>query len=199
VSPHRVLQLVVAVACLAPVPVAADWIVSPYLGARFGGSSTFLVGGEAVERSKFTFGASAGVLTDGVFGVEADLAFIPGFFRRFEGFVTQSNRVVTLMGNVIVAVPLHVTQYGLRPYAVGGVGLMQARGQADLLGDVISSDLFAMNFGGGAIGPISPRSSLRFDLRYFRNLSGDADAATTANDGLELNFWRGTVGLTFRF
>jgi hypothetical protein len=196
---HRFFPLLLAVALLVPGPVAADWIVSPYVGARFAGNSTFLLGGEAVERNKFTFGGSVGVLTDGVIGVEGDIAFIPGFFRRFEGFVTQSNRVVTLMGNVIVAVPLHVTQYGLRPYVVGGVGLIQARGQSDLLGDVISSDLFAMNVGGGAIGPISPRSSLRFDLRYFRNLSGDADVATTADGGLELRFWRATVGLTFRF
>jgi hypothetical protein len=195
---HRILPLILAVACLTPVPVAADWIVSPYLGARFGGSTTFLVGGEAVERNKFTFGGSVGVLSDGVLGVEADLGFIPGFFERFEGFVTQSNRLMTLMGNVIVAVPLHVTQYGLRPYVSGGVGLMQARAQADVL-DVISSDLFAMNVGGGAIGPISPRSSLRFDLRYFQNLSGDPAATTAGTDGLELSFWRGTVGLTFRF
>ena len=170
-------------------------MVSPYVGMRFAGSTTFVGGREGAEQNTFTFGSSVGYLTDGVLGVEGDIGFVPGFFEGV--VVTQGSRVMTLMGNVIVAAPLSATQYGLRPYLVGGAGLMQARAKGALL-DVISSDLFAMNVGAGAIGPISPRSSLRFDLRYFRNLSGDPEAVTTAG-GVELSFWRGTVGLTFRF
>lgn len=181
---------------MCPASAAADWLVSPYVGARFASSTTFFVGREGAEQNKFTFGTAVGVLSDGVFGIEGDLAFVPGFFEG--GAVTQGNRVMTLMANVIVATPLSVTQYGLRPYLSGGAGLVHARAEGDLQ-RFIASDLLGVNVGGGALGPLSPQTSVRFDLRYFRNVGGDAEA-TTANDaGLVLSFWRGTVGLTFAF
>jgi opacity protein-like surface antigen len=131
-----------------------------------------------------------------VLGVEADIAFVPGFF---EGEAVDTSLVTTMMGNVVVAAPLGVAQYGLRPYVTAGAGLLRARGDNQVGGPVISSNLFGMNVGGGAIGPLTPRSSLRLDLRYFRDLDGDPEAITAPNEGVELSFWRGTVGLTFRF
>jgi opacity protein-like surface antigen len=191
----RILALSLLVSCSCPAIAAADWLVSPYLGARFAGNTTFFLGREGTADNKFIFGSSIGLLTDGVLGVEADVAFVPGFF---EGQAVVSSMVTTVMGNVVIAAPLGIAQYGLRPYVTGGAGLLRARGD-DTFGPVISSNLFGMNVGGGAIGPISPRSSLRFDLRYFRNLSGDLDATTVNREDVELSFWRGTVGLTFRF
>jgi opacity protein-like surface antigen len=193
----RILALSLLVSCSCPAIAAADWLVSPYLGARFAGSTTFFLGREGTEDNKFTFGSSIGLLTDGVLGVEADIAFVPGFFEGSESFV-ESSLVTTVMGNVLIAAPLGIAQYGLRPYVTGGAGLLRARGDAPP-GPVINSNLFGMNVGGGAIGPISPRSSLRFDLRYYRNLRGDVDATTVNREDVELSFWRGTVGLTFRF
>ncbi|MGH9347515.1 MAG: outer membrane protein [Vicinamibacterales bacterium] len=185
------------VACLFPVSAAADWIVSPYVGTRFAADTTFLVGFQGTTRDKLTFGSSVGVLSDGVLGVEADIAFVPGFFNsRGLGGVTPS-RVITLMGNVILATPLGVSRYGLRPYLVGGAGLIDAAGDSNLLPD-IDSHLVGMNLGAGAIGPISDRTSLRFDVRFFRSLRNDEDADTLGG-GTQLTFWRGTVGLTFRF
>ena len=195
---RRLLVITLLATLSSPAAAAADWIVSPYFGVRFGASTTILGGFTGTEeRNKVTFGASAGFMTAGVLGVEADVGFVPGFFRG--ALVNRSAGVTTLMGNVIVATPLSVSQYGLRPYLVGGVGLIHAGGGAELLGDVIDSNLFGMNIGGGALGPISPHSSLRFDLRYFRNLGGDSAATTVNQAGVELSFWRATVGLTFRF
>lgn len=191
----RILALVFFGACSLPATAAADWIVSPYIGTRFAANTTFVVGREGTEESKFLFGSSIGLLTDGVLGVEADLAFVPGFF---DGSSIVQSRVTTLMGNVVLATPLGVNQYGLRPYLTGGLGLLRARGN-DTFGPVISSNLLGMNIGGGAIGPISERTSLRFDLRYIRNLGTDDETPLASNAGFQLKFWRGTVGLTFRF
>jgi opacity protein-like surface antigen len=195
---HRILVLAVLAACSSPATAAADWIVSPYIGARFAASTTILGGLEGTsDQNKVTFGSGAGFLTDGILGAEADLGFVPGFFES--GLVTRSGGVTTLMGNVIVATPLAVAQYGLRPYVIGGIGLIHAGGGGELLGEIIDSNLFGMNVGAGAMGPITPRSSLRFDVRYFRNLGSDPEVTTVNQAGVELSFWRGTVGLMFRF
>jgi hypothetical protein len=205
----RASALVLFIAWSLPSPAGADWIFSPYIGARFAGNTNLLVGREGTEANKFTFGSSIGILTDGVLGAEVDVAFVPGFFSPdrssevsspVQSSPTTSSLVTTLMGNVIVTTPLDLAQYGLRPYLVGGFGLMRARsdqGEGGL--DLINSNLFALDIGAGAIGPLSPRSSVRFDLRYFHNVSDDAEAATATPGRVALSFWRATVGLTFRF
>ena len=188
----------ILLAHLLPAHAAADWMVSPHVGARFAGATNYVLGGVGAEKNRFGFGSSIGFLGAGILGVEADVAFVPGFFN---GPSVTTSMVTTVMGNVIVAAPLDVTQYGLRPYLTSGAGWMRARGDASfgpVISPVISGNLFGMNVGGGAIGPISPRLSLRFDLRYFRNLTGDAES-TIDRTAVALSFWRGTVGLTFRF
>jgi hypothetical protein len=194
---RRLPALIFFVACSCPAPAAADWLLSPYVGLRFAADTNLLVGFSGTDESKFTFGSSFGLLTDGVFGVEADVAFVPGFFESAS--ITHGGGVTTIMGNVLVAVPLDATQYGLRPYFVVGAGLMHASGTSDfLLETLIDSTVFGLNVGGGAIGPISPRSSLRFDVRYFRNASSD-ESPTFTTGRLRISFWRATAGLAFRF
>ena len=190
---HRILTVVLVTTCLHPATAAAEGFVSPYIGVRFAADTTFRE--LAADRNRVTFGSSVGILTDRVFGAEADVGFIPGFFRRD---LTSSGLVMTMMGNVIVATPLGVSQYGLRPYFIGGLGLMHARVANPLIGTGNSS-FFGMNLGGGAIGPLTRRTSVRFDVRYFRNLSHDEDAEDLAGGLADLSFWRGTVGLSFRF
>jgi hypothetical protein len=194
---RRIVVLGFAAAFALPATAAADWLLSPYVGLQFAPDTNLLVGFAGNDESKFTFGSSIGVLTDGMIGVEADIAFVPGFFESVS--ITQGSRIITVMGNVIVAAPLGATQYGLRPYFVGGAGLLHANGKSDFsLEDVIQSNVLGMNVGGGAIGPISPRSSLRFDVRYIRNLSSD-DSQTFGGGRLKISFWRATAGLAFRF
>jgi hypothetical protein len=190
---RRILCLVFVGACFHPVSAAADGFVSPYLGVRFASDTT--VREQAADRNKVTFGSSVGLLTDRVVGVEADVGFVPGFFQRG---LTSSGLVMTMMGNVIVATPLGVAQYGLRPYFIGGVGLLHARVASTLVGTP-NSTFFGMNVGGGAIGPLTRRTSVRFDVRYFKNLSHDEDAEDIAGNPADLGFWRATVGLSFRF
>lgn len=197
----RISVFLIAALSWSPAPAAADWFVAPYFGVRFAAETTAILGFRGTQRDKATFGSSVGFLTDGVIGVEADVGFVPGFFDRTGVTGVTNSRVTTIMGNAIVAVPLSMSRYGLRPYATAGVGLLRSRGESEVEGFFdIQSDVLAMNVGGGAVGPLTDRTSLRFDLRYFRNLGTDDDTpVVNADSGAELSFWRATVGLSFRF
>ena len=67
--------------------------------------------------------------------------------------------------------------------------------QAGLLNT--KSNLQGLDIGGGAIGFVSPRAGVRFELRHFKNLSNDAAAVTIG--GTRLSFWRLTAGLVLRY
>jgi hypothetical protein len=201
---RRLLFLGIILALLSPAPASADWLVSPFLGLKFGGEGCPCPGvpldrlvdsEEAAGLRKFTFGASFGLLTPGVLGVEVDFAHIPGYFNREEALNTvEASSVVTLMGDVLIAVPEAISRDGLRPFIVAGVGWMrvsrEALGRISIVDPTINR--LAMNIGGGAIGRVTNRSSLRFELRHFRDLG-------TPETDLSLSYWRATAGITFRY
>ena len=108
-----------------------------------------------------------------------------------------SSRVTTVTGNVILAVPLAVTRESLRPYLVGGLGLMQARA-SDAAGLFpLDENFLAVDFGGGAIGFVTDRTGLRFDVRHIKAASG-ADGPFARPGVSRLSFWRATVGIVLR-
>jgi len=184
---------------LAPVPAFAqsDLLIIPFVGAKFAGHTSIAIGEPTANQRKLTFGLSTTVLTDGFLGVEADVEQIPQFFGPGISKTVSSSNVTTLTGNVIIAVPKVITRDSLRPYAVAGLGLMHARvtTQAGLLDT--KSNLLGLDIGGGAIGFLSPRAGVRFELRHFKNLSNDAAAVTIG--GTRLSFWRLTAGLVLRY
>jgi len=100
------------------------------------------------------------------------------------------------MGNVVLAVPKVITQESLRPYLVGGLGLMHTRVTTTRGALDTESNLLGLNIGGGAIGMLSPRAGARFELRRFKNLTNDTGALTIG--GTKLSFWRLTAGLVLR-
>lgn len=195
-------RLAIAGALLAWVPpadAAADWLVVPFVGSAFGADSNFSVLEPNAGKSKVTFGGSVALLSDEVFGLEADFSHAPRFFQRDDtaGLVLRSH-VTTLSGSVIAAVPLAVTQESLRPYLVGGLGLMHPTLINVLQVFNVDSNLLAMNVGGGAIGLISNRTGVRFEIRQFKNLRREPNVATGAG-AIRLSFWRATVGVILRY
>jgi hypothetical protein len=107
---------------------AEDRQIRPFVGATFGGGTTFFdpekpdnpAGG-----ANPAIGVSAVFLGE-VFGAEVDVADAPGFFDGDKHLVLGS-RVTTISGNVVLAAPRRLTEYSLRPYLVGGAGLMRVR------------------------------------------------------------------------
>ena len=207
--------LAVALLLVVPASAGAEWHFKPFLGFTFE-PSTNLVGdlehaaglplGPDVESqsSNVAFGLGVALLGD-VFGVEGEWSQSPGFFQARDQELVASSSAQTFTGSVIVAMPRRIAQYSLRPYFVGGAGVMRLRsvdGRPPVSGLFsINETLAAMNVGGGATGFFNERVGVAWDLRYFRSISGDsADPAVTI-DGLaaKLSFWRANIALVLRY
>lgn len=181
-----------------PSDASADWLLTPFIGGSFAPETTFLIFEEGAGRA-LTLGGSVALLTDGILGLEVDFGHTPGFFQGDDprGLVLTS-RVTTLTGNVILAVPLSVTRESLRPYVVGGIGLLQARSRHAAGLFPVEEDLVGVAIGAGAIGMVSPRTGLRFDVRYINAASG-ADGPFARPGLSSLSFWRATAGVVLRY
>jgi hypothetical protein len=199
--PRRLAVLGAFITLFYPASASADWLISPFVGVKFGGEicptscpgvNDLVDPEDATGLKKFTFGASGGWLSDGVLGFEGDFAYIAGYFDRGTDPTVTSSKAYTLMGNVILAVPVAISRDGLRPYLVGGIGFVRwTRKNPD---DVFNASALqpALEFGGGALGRLTNRSSVRFELR---RIAGRDDPDL----GYGLSFWRATVGVAFRY
>ena len=192
--------VICAATCVSATEARADWLFTPFVGGTFGGKTALIDLELGAGASQFIFGGSGGWLTrDRILGFEGEFAYAPRYFERDNrgGLVLGSN-VVTLTFAVTAAAPLSLTRESLRPYLVGGAGLMHAR--IDTAGGVldVNEDFPGMVVGGGAFGFISERTGFRFDLRHFRALTGSEETLLGTRQN-RLSFWRLTVGVTLRY
>jgi Outer membrane protein beta-barrel domain len=199
-----VLALMVFVA--APAKASADWLFTPFIGMNWGGSAEFTdFAGDFEDEfeQKMNFGASLSWMGAGALGFEVDFGYSPNFFQNTAGdddFEFGDSNVTTLMANLKVGAPFGgQTGGGIRPYASGGLGLIKTRiDDPDDLFELNSTD-WGFNVGGGVTGFFNDKFGLQGDVRYFRSLQDNEP-----DDEVDLalgsfNFWRGTVGLVFRF
>ena len=181
-----------------PAQARADWLVTPFFGTTFGAETTLIDFGGGAQVKHWTFGAGGALLSDQVFGLEADLSWVPGFFEGEDPFdLVTGSRITTLFGNVIAAVPLVVSRESLRPYVIGGLGLVHIK-LNDLVDLEADRNSLGLQLGGGAIALINDRTGIRFDLRQTRTV-GRARNDLTGESGTKLSFWRATVGVIFRY
>jgi len=197
----RKLFMISALAVMLPVSASAqNWFVSPFVGANFGGSASFGEFPEAddeVER-RLDFGATVG-WNPNVVGFEVDFGWSPNFFQDTAGdanFEFGDSNVTTFMTNLLISAPPGT---GLRPYLSSGLGLIRAHIESDGLFNDLSTNDLGVNVGAGINGQFTDNVGIRGDVRYFRSLQdnepdNDLDLSLGSFD-----FWRGTVGLTFRW
>jgi hypothetical protein len=199
-----VLALMLFVA--APAKASADWLFTPFFGMNWGGNAEFTdFGGDFEDEfeQKMNFGASLSWMGAGAFGFEVDFGYSPNFFQNTTGdddFEFGDSNVTTLMANLKVGAPFGgQTGGGIRPYASGGLGLIKSRiDDPDDLFELNSTD-WGFNVGGGVTGFFNDNFGLQGDVRYFRSLQdNEPDEEFDLALG-SFNFWRGTVGLVFRF
>ena len=184
--------LVATVLAALPTRASADVLITPFAGVSF-----------VDDEAKVNFGASVGF--GGVIGFEFDASRTRIGTYRDIPVVDLRADVTTLMGNLVVRLPTGPVQ----PYASAGVGIIRLSGdlRVPFLGTVFSAggQDFGMNAGGGLYLFPSQNFGIRGDVRYFRTL-GDLTLNDLTNIGgidnlplPRLDFWRATVGVTFKF
>lgn len=193
----------------APRSASADWLITPFIGWNFGGSADVQGPGGTTFDNKFEkkvdYGVSLANMGAGAVGFEVDFGYSPNFFETGTAvsdgidFANDSN-VVTLTGNVIVGAPIGGSGGSIRPYVVGGVGLIRSNVQ-DAAGvfDVESKNDFGFDLGAGVMGFFGQNVGLRGDFRYFRSFQGSESGTATGLALSNFHFWRGSAGVTFKF
>ena len=181
---------------MTATPARADFFFTPFAGIKFAGDAGIFDPDEGASNTRFTLGGMAGVLGDGMLGVEADIAYVPRFFERSTGVLVSRSHVFTMMGNVIVAMPRAVTGYSLRPFVSGGAGLMHLRISDVLEVAPLDTNLFGVNVGGGAVGPLNDSLDVRFELRWFKSVTTGNETPLLPRSAL--SFWRAAIGLTIQ-
>jgi len=185
----RVLLILVhltAIMVATPKPGRAEGLLTGFAGASFAGDS---------DAGQTTYGVSLATTAGGLFGFELDVGTTRDIFGDAE--TVGDSSVTTAMGNLMVGAPLGL----LRPYAVGGVGLIRSSIDGPANSIQLDRNDFGVNFGAGLIGFFTDHVGLRGDIRWFRTTSGDGDDRLLEFD-LDLDdvdFWRGSLGVTFRW
>jgi opacity protein-like surface antigen len=199
---RKYVGMAVLMIALSPVAAHADWLVTPHFGPSFGADTWG-------RRHPF-WGAAIAWRDAEAFGWEAEVSFAPKFFEgsgpTFDFGKSESN-VLSLMVNALVGVPPSGQGGSFQPYVTGGIGLLQVQ--------VVSpwprpTDRFetvtrevGWDVGAGAMAFMTKRVGLRGDLRYLRSFQNQAPSWTRGIDfdvaPGNFNFFRATVGVTFRF
>ena len=192
----RIAVLALILLLLRPAPASAEWQLRPFLGLSFGGSTTFFDLEQAADDPNLVIGFNS-VLLGELIGFDADVGYAPGFFQSGGQHLVTRSSATTVTGNIVVALPRRLAEFTLRPYFVGGAGLMQARinDPSKVLG--LSSTLPALDLGGGVTGFLSDRIGVSWDVRHFRSVGGKARGLSFGRE--QLSFWRANMALVFRY
>jgi hypothetical protein len=199
--------LLVLFSALLARPAAAEWHLTPLIGFTFKGDTTLADLGTsdfelASSKVHWNFGGAVTLIGAGPIGIEAVFIYTPGFFQSDESTgIVQSSRTMALMGNVVLATPRRWNEYGLRPFISGGLGLLHAsaRDLNEIELFAKPANLFAYNIGGGAVGFLSERMGLRFDVRYFSDVRAVNDPEIVSFGPVELSYWNAAVGFVIRY
>lgn len=192
----RALAAGVLLTLIFPQSVAAEWHFTPMLGTTFFIKTSVVDPDAATDQIHRNYGGSVALLGSGIFGAEGLIVWTPGLFTGDKGLVKRS-RSVSAMGNVVVTTPRRWTEYSLRPFVSGGFGVIKVSKTETFGVFPFNSNIPAFNIGGGAIGFLSQRTGLRFDLRYYSGLSR-SDEGPVAIGRVHIRYMTASVGVVLR-
>ena len=182
--------MALALPLLTAAPAAAQGFISPFIGYDFGGDS-LCPAISTCEDKNVNVGVSFGSLGR-VFGAEAEIAYVPGFFGEIPGV---SSSVLSFMGNVMLAPRIGPIQ----PYGLAGVGLLKTHTELTLPALLESTNNhFGWNVGGGVILFAGRHLGVRGDVRYFHAFQDLEILGITIADA-KLDYGRASAGLVFKF
>jgi hypothetical protein len=174
---------------------AAEWQIKPFMGVTFGGDTTFV---SAETQPNVALGVS-GVLLGEVVGVEGTLETARGLFVGAPDPILASGNTTQLTGNFVLAAPRRLTQYTLRPYFVGGGGIVRVRIDRPSGGAAfaVAETLPAIDLGGGVTGFLTDRIGLSWEARWYRTTSNN-NVGLSVGGPEELSFWRASMAVAIR-
>jgi|SRR5665213_867650 len=175
---------------------AAEWQFKPFVGAEYGADTTYAIVPASSLHPHFTFGGNGTWLGE-IFGLEGDFGHTHAVFNSPDAPFVADSGVTTLTGNVVVAMPRRLAEYTLRPYIVGGAGMMHIR-LDDTPGIIqLRRNLQAMDLGGGVTGFLTRRVGVSWDVRYFRSIDRTVENGVSFTSE-HLSFWRASMALAIR-
>lgn len=197
--------LTAATLTATPGVASADWLITPFVGANFGGDASFgdFDNFDDEFERRVDFGGSLGWMGSGIVGFEVDFGFSPNFFQDTSGegdFEFGDSNVTTAMGNLLIGIPVGgQTGGGVRPYATAGLGLIRSSIDGGTLFNDLESNDFGFNLGAGVHAFFNDNVGIRGDVRYFRTFGDDEPGSGVDLALRDFDFWRATAGVTFRF
>jgi len=182
---------------------SAEWQFRPAVGVNIAQSTTLGISQAGGSIGRISWGGNT-ALVGNILGVETDFSRRSGFLpaaRQQGAGIVQGSSVTTLTGNVVLTLPSHMAEYTLRPYFVGGVGLMAVRvdyQQVDALD--ISLSMKTTDLGGGVTGFLTKRIGLNWDVRRFSSFGGGPQLSLARSFGSpHLSYWRAQMALAIRY
>jgi opacity protein-like surface antigen len=188
VRSRQISVLVTLLLAWTAAPARADGFISPFVGFGFGGDSATCLSLTNCEEKRLSWGVSIGT-TNGVFGLEEDIAYAPDFFGKTAG---GDNAMLTMMSNLMFVVPAGP----IRPYVVVGLGLMRPHMTFDATSLTLNKNALGYDIGGGINIFLTHGFGVRGDVRHLRSLQ-DVTLGVFRSD--RIDFWRGSAGVTLRF
>jgi hypothetical protein len=188
--------LVAALLLLSARASAEDRQIRPFIGATFGGGTTFVDPEKKIGKTNLAIGVSAVFLGE-MFGAEVEVADAPGFFESGDNELVRGSRVTTFTGNVVVAVPRRLAEYSLRPYIVGGGGLMLLRTTTLFSVFDVSTVKPMFDVGVGVVGFLTNRMGVSWEVRRFQSVGRNTVGLSFGDE--QLSYWRATMAVAIRY
>ena len=181
--------LIIGVLALTSAPASAQGFISPFIGFNYGGDSGCPTATNCEDKHS-NFGVSGGKL-GAIGGGEFEFGYAKNFFGDAPGVDTS---VLTLMGNVIVG-----PKFGfIRPFVLGGVGLIKSHVELTTGSLLDSSNNFGWDIGGGVMFMFGDHVGVRGDVRRFQSFQNQTILGFSLADE-KLSFNRATAGLVLGF
>ena len=188
---HAFLTAVLALGLLTltSTPAAAQGFISPFIGFDYGGDSGCPTA-TGCEDKNSNLGVAGGKL-GAIGGGEVELGYARNFFGDTPG--VDAN-VLTLMANVIIGPKIGA----IRPFVLGGVGLIKSHVEFTTGSLLDSSNDFGWNIGGGVMLMFGDHLGVRGDVRRFKSFQ-DFSILGFGLDNEKLTFNRASAGLVLAF
>jgi hypothetical protein len=191
--------LIVGLALAAAQSASAEWHITPMVGVTFHATTNAPLIGTTPIGTHPSFGGAVALLGAGILGIEGIGVFTPTFMGDSPTStpVVQSSRALAIMGNAVITTPRRWTEYSLRPYVSGGLGVIRL--SVTDVGSALPTKTNApgIDIGGGAIGFFSKHTGMRFDLRYYRRI-GAPSQQLLPTDKPQVSFMTASVGIVLR-